>query len=246
MPTVETHALVLRSIRYSEADAVLSLYTRERGRVSAMAKGARRTTSRLGGRLQPGVLVQATLHEGRGDMFTVRGASVVDAHAGLWVQGFRLQAAGCVLEAAMRVMPEAEANEEGWHLLCRALDLLASAAPAPGPARLHPVVLGTQAKLVVVSGLLPVLGACARCGAGGPLAAFSAAAGGVLCADCVRLGGGEPVDPAVLAALTALLGHPLADAERLVPAPVAAGVERILGLVLQEHLGVRLRSAAPL
>lgn len=244
MPTVETHAVVLRSIRYSEADAVLSLYTRERGRVSAMAKGARRTTSRLGGRLQPGVLVHASLHEGRGEMFTVRGASVLDAHAGLWVQGFRLQAAGCVLEAAMRVMPEAEASEEGWHLLCRALDLLAVAAPAPGPARLHPVVLGTQAKLVVVSGLLPVLASCARCGADGPLPAFSAAAGGALCADCGR--GGEPLEPEVLDALTGLLGHPLADAERLVPGSVAAGVERILGLVLQEHLGVRLRSAAPL
>ena len=50
MATYETEAVVLRSIRYSESDAVLALHTRERGRVSAIAKGARTTRSRLGGR----------------------------------------------------------------------------------------------------------------------------------------------------------------------------------------------------
>ena len=112
---------------------MLALYTRERGRASAIVKGARRTTSRLGGRLQPGVCARVTIHEGRGDLGTVRAASVVDAHAGLWVAGHRLQAAGCVLETVLRVMPEGEANEEAWHLLARTLDLLAR-APAPAGA----------------------------------------------------------------------------------------------------------------
>lgn len=244
MATIDTEAVVLRTLRYSEADAVLSLLTRERGRVSAIAKGARRTTSKLGGRLQPGVRAQVSLHEGRGDMLTVRGASVLDAHAGLWVEGHRLQAAGSVLEAVMRVTPEAEAGEETWNLLCRALDALATAAPAPGPARLHPLVLSVHVKLLIVSGLLPVLNACARCGSGGPLACFSAVAGGVMCEDCAR--GSEPLEPDVLAALVALVGHPLARAPELVTPGAGEGVERIVGLVLREHLGVRLRSAAPL
>lgn len=235
---------MLRGIRYSEADLVLALTTRERGRVSAIAKGARRTTSRLGGRLQPGVLLQMTIHEGRGDLGAVRAASVVDAHAGLWVAGHRLQSAGCVLETVMRVMPEHEPSEEGWHLLLRTLGLLARAPAPPGPARLDPLVLGCQAKLLVVSGLLPVLTACARCGAPPPLPAFSPSAGGAVCRACAA--GAEPVDPDALDALAALVGRPLAEAAEAVPPGAAAGVERLIGLVFREHMGVRLRSATPL
>jgi DNA repair protein RecO (recombination protein O) len=240
----DTDAVVLRSIRYSEADSVLALYTRERGRASAIVKGARRTTSRLGGRLQPGVCAHMTIHEGRGDLGTVRSASVVDAHAGLWVAGHRLQAAGCVLESVMRVMPEGEANDEAWHLLARTLELLARAPAPPGPARLDPVVLGCQAKLLVVSGLLPMVGRCARCGAPPPLPGFSAAAGGALCDACAA--GADPVGPDALEALAALVSQPLSAAGAALPHEAAPGVERLIGLVLQEHLGVRLRSAAPL
>ena len=244
MATYDTEAVVLRSIRYSEADAVLALYTRERGRASAIAKGARRTTSRLGGRLQPGVSAQVTVYEGRGDLGTIRAASVTDAHAGLWMAGHRLQAAACVLETVLRVMPEGEADDEAWHLLSRTLGLLAR-GPDPGvPPRLDPLVLGCQAKLLVVSGLLPMLDRCARCGAGAPLPGFSATAGGAVCAACGA--GADPVEPAALAALAALVGRPLAEASAAVPAPDGPGVERIVGLVLREHLGVSLRSAAPL
>lgn len=244
MATYETEAIVLRGIRYSEADVVLALFSRSQGRVSAIAKGARRTNSRLGGRLQPGVTAIVTIHEGRGDLGTIRGASVVDAHAGLWVAGHRLQAAACVLETVMRVMPEAEPSDEAWHLLSRTLGLLARAPAPPGPPRLDPLVLGCQAKLLVVSGLLPMLGACARCGGPPPLQAFSAATGGALCDACGA--GAEPVEQDALAALAGLVGRPLAEAADAVPPAAAGGVERLIGLILREHLGVRLRSAAPL
>ena len=244
MATFETEAVILRGIKYSEADVVLALFSRSHGRVSAIAKGARRTTSKLGGRLQPGVTASVTIHEGRGDLGTVRGASVIDAHAGLWVAGHRLQAAGCVLETVMKVMPEAEPSEEAWHLLGRTLGLLCRADPPAGPARLDPLVLGCQAKLLVVSGLLPMLGACVRCGDAGPLTGFSASAGGVVCDGCGT--GTERVEPAAVAALAGLVGRPLAEAGEAVPPAAAAGVERMIGLVLREHLGVNLRSAAPL
>ena len=56
----------------------------------------------------------------------------------------------------------------------------------------------------------------------------------------------DPVDPRALEALAALVGRPLAEAREALPHEAAPGVERLVGLVLQEHLGVRLRSAAPL
>ena len=240
----ETEAIVLRVIRYGEADSVLTLYTRERGRVSAIAKGARRAKSKMGGRLQPGVRVFLGLHEGKGDMSTVRQAQVVEAHAGLWVEGYRLRATGSVLEAAMRVLGEEEANEGAYNLLSRGLALLAHAPPRDTPPRHEPIVLGVHAKLLVVAGLLPRLASCTGCGSAGPFVAFSARTGGALCAECASLG--EPVDAPVMGAFAELVGRPLADAAVACPPHAAAGVERIVSLVLQEHLGVVLRSAAPL
>lgn len=243
MAAYETDAVVLRTIRYGEADAVLSVYTRERGRVSAIAKGARKSTSKLGGRLQPGVLVHLMLHEGRGDMATVRGAQMVRTHAGLWVEGYRLRAAGCVLETALRGLPEHEASEETFNLLVRTLDLLSGAPPRTTEPRLEPLVLGFAVKLLVVGGLLPRLGSCASCGAGPPLVGFSAQAGGALCPSCARMG--EPLDPHVLDAYAGLVGRPLAEAAEACPPGAAMGVERLVGLSLREHLGVTLRSATP-
>lgn len=240
----ETEAIVLRSIKYGEADSVLTLYTRARGRVSAMAKGTRRSTSKLGGRLQPGVRVQLGLHEGRGEMHTVRQAQLVDAHAGLWIEGYRLRAAGSILEAAMRVLIEEEPNEGAYNLLCRGLSLLASAPATELPPRHDPVVLGVHAKLLVVAGLLPRLGSCAICESPGPLVAFSPRAGGALCGTCARHG--EPVDADVFAALATIIGSPLAELREPFPKRVADGVERLIALVLREHLGVVLRSNAPL
>ena len=51
--SVKTEGIVLRSIRYGEADRVLHLYTPDRGRLGAIAKGVRRARSRFGGRLEP-------------------------------------------------------------------------------------------------------------------------------------------------------------------------------------------------
>lgn len=242
MATLESDALVLRAIRYGEADAVLTVYTRERGRVSVMAKGFRKPTSRLAGRLQPGVWSHVSLHPGRGTMYTVRGAQVVRTHAGLWTDARRLQAAGCVLEAAMRVLPEEEANEEAFALLVRSLQVLAAADMAVTAPHLHPVVLGFGAKLLVVSGLLPQLASCTRCGAGPPFPRFCPRSGGVLCQTCadtgVRLG------EQGWRALVGLLQNPLADAAAQVSDQDAAlDAERVIGAVLDAHLDVGLRSA---
>src|SRR3954466_14890843 len=73
-------AVVLRSMRYSEADRVLHLFTLERGRVNAIAKGVRKTGSRVGARLEPLTRSMLVLHEGRGELHTVTGADIVRSH----------------------------------------------------------------------------------------------------------------------------------------------------------------------
>ena len=79
----KTEAVVLRSIRFGEADRVLHLYTAGYGRVGAVAKGVRRVKSRLGGRLEPLSRVQLVMHQGRGELCTISQADTVHAHAGL-------------------------------------------------------------------------------------------------------------------------------------------------------------------
>src|SRR5439155_730110 len=73
-------AVVLRSIRYGEADRILHLYTPHRGRLGAIAKGVRRARSRFGGRLEPFFRLRVELHEGRGELLTVTGAHTLDGH----------------------------------------------------------------------------------------------------------------------------------------------------------------------
>ena len=63
--SIKTQAVVLRTIRYGEADRVLHLYTPDRGRIAAMAKGVRRTRTRFGGRLEPFFRLDMILYEGR-------------------------------------------------------------------------------------------------------------------------------------------------------------------------------------
>lgn len=250
MATIDTDAVVLRTLRYGESDAILALLTPGLGRVSAIAKGARKPTSKQGGRLQPGVRLHATLAEGRGDLMTLRGTQVIDAGAGLWMDGYRLRAAGCVLEAALRVVPEHEDAEAAYNLITRALALIAAAPARDEPPRLDPYVLGTQAKLLATSGLVPHLASCAACGGPPPLEGFSATAGGAVCGACYVGSGAETLEPAAADALVALLARPLAEAPECLAqgaAPGSAqGAERLIALMFREHLGVTLKSGTPL
>src|SRR5918995_380535 len=78
--TYRTDAVVLRSLRLGEADRVLHLYTLERGRIGAVAKGIRRTKSRFGARLEPLSHVEVMLHQGASDLQTVTGAQLRRSH----------------------------------------------------------------------------------------------------------------------------------------------------------------------
>src|SRR5437899_11140319 len=99
---VKTEAVVLRSLRFGEADRILHLYTPHRGRVGAIAKGVRRARSRFGGRLEPFFRLRIELHEGRGELMTVTGAHTLDAHPHLRGDARALDAAARVCDAGGR------------------------------------------------------------------------------------------------------------------------------------------------
>src|SRR5919201_6408070 len=98
--TYKADAVVLRSLRFGEADRVLHLYTAERGRVNAIAKGVRKTASRFGARLEPLTHAALMLHEGRGELHTVTGADIVHSHERAREDTYRL-AVGLIGAEAM-------------------------------------------------------------------------------------------------------------------------------------------------
>src|SRR5437763_9035962 len=101
---LKTEAIVLRSIRYGEADRILHLYTPHHGRLGAIAHGARRARSRFGARLEPFLSVRVLLHEGRGDLHTVKGVDTVVAHPALRERDANLDAAARACATFTRVI----------------------------------------------------------------------------------------------------------------------------------------------
>ena len=111
--TYKSEAVVLRSFRYGEADRVLHMYTLDRGRVGALAKGVRKTRSRFGARLEPLSHAELVLHEGRGELQTVTGVELIRSHHAAREDSYRLGIGMIGAEAMLRLFPEQERNHRG-------------------------------------------------------------------------------------------------------------------------------------
>jgi DNA repair protein RecO (recombination protein O) len=236
-PPFKTEAVVLRSIRYGEADRILHLYSRDRGRIGAIAKGARRVKSRLGGRLEPLARVNLILRQGRGDLCTVTGVDTVDAHPALRERWPSLQRATQAGDAVLKLLDSEEPNEPAYNLLCRELRLL-DTEPAAA-TRAH--ALAFRLKLLLAAGFAPELAACATCGEREHLSAFSASAGGVVCPGCEA--GSFPLSGEAHEFLIHALGRPLAEAPDAGERALSQA-DRAIGETLEHHAHVRLRRVA--
>lgn len=234
MGPLRTEAIVLRSIRYGEADRILHLYTPGHGRLAAIAKGARRARSRFGARLEPCVRVSLVLHRGRGELLTVTAADTVAAHAGLREHAATLDAAARACDAVGRLFDSSQPTPEAYALLANALWLLASDAAHARPA----VGLALRLKLLLVAGFVPQLGSCAACGAREHLCCFSAAAGGVVCAACQA--SGFALGEEAYRFLCGALARPLAHAPAA-PTVALRQAERAICETAEHHAHVRLR-----
>jgi DNA repair protein RecO (recombination protein O) len=232
--SLRTEAIVLRSIRYGEADRILHLYTPGYGRLSAIAKGVRRARSRFGARLEPFFHIKAILHEGRGDLHTVTGVDTIATHGGLREHAATLDAAARACDAVARLFETPEPHPEVFRLLANELSLLDAntvhARPATG--------LAFRLKLLLAAGIVPQLASCAGCGETEHLQGFSAAAGGVVCSACEAAA--FPLNQEGHSFLVGALGRPLAqapDASEL----ALAQAERAITETAEHHAHVRLR-----
>jgi DNA repair protein RecO (recombination protein O) len=213
--TLKTDAVVLRSFRFGEADRVLHVYSAERGRIGAIAKGVRKTKSRFGARLEPFSHVELLLHQGSGELHTVTGVSLLDAHRPAREDPYRLSVGLVGAEAMLRLFVEEERNERAFEALTRFLGAV-DAVPvgARGRAALDPLALAFQLKLLWLSGYVPHLDTCVECEAADGLVGYLPRAGGAVCGPCAP-DGTVIVSPEGFRAMRALVWSPLADAHGL-------------------------------
>jgi DNA repair protein RecO (recombination protein O) len=240
----KTEAIVLRSMRLGEADRVLHLYTLDRGRVGAVAKGVRKTKSRYGARLEPLSHVELVLHVGSGDLQTITGVELLRSHRAAREEPYRLGVGLIGLEAMLRLYTEQEASPRAFEALTKFLDLLDELPARATPSSVDPLALSFQLKLLWLAGYLPHLTSCAECAGEGPLIGYSPRAGGAVCRDCA----GDDVltlSQPGLAGIEELLRRPLAEARA---ASLSARSERetlrVITSSYEYHGGFRLKTLA--
>jgi DNA repair protein RecO (recombination protein O) len=188
MALYRDEAIVLRTHKLGEADRIITLLTREHGRVRAVAKGVRRTTSRWGSRLEPFTHVDLQLAEGRSLDVITQAETVTPFQSTLGLDYDRYTAGTVMLETAERfVMEEKQPALQQFLLLVGGLRAMTAGDRAPG------VVLDSfLLRSLSVAGYAPSFEVCARCSDPGPHRYFSPAAGGMLCLDCRMPGSATP------------------------------------------------------
>ena len=205
MPPYKEQGVVLRSIKLGEADKIVTVMTQGSGKVRAVAKGIRKTTSRFGARLEPFTHVSLMLYHGRGQLDTITQAEIIAPHSAI-SEDLALFASGeTMLEAVDKVAEEHEKNVRLVLLLLGGMRALEAKPRDPGA-----VAESFMLKLLSLSGYHPSLTACAVCGAKDPQL-FSAAMGGAVCPSCAE-GDVEHVSPGALAYLHWLAVADLNDA----------------------------------
>jgi DNA repair protein RecO (recombination protein O) len=206
----KSKGIVLRSIRYGEADRILDLYTRDAGLVSAIAKGIRRTRSRFGARLEPLSCVEFVAYHGR-TLDTVTQAEVLRSFHGIREDLARFEAAAGMVGSVRALSGGDEADRRVFNLLYNGLDALESCDSGFGS-----VEAAFGLKLSVLAGYAPQLDDCLGCEANFDEAAeplyFAPNLGGVLCQECrPATGDAFPMPLGTLGRLRALIEHPIRE-----------------------------------
>ncbi|HUH01896.1 MAG TPA: DNA repair protein RecO, partial [Kofleriaceae bacterium] len=179
-----TDAIVLRAICYREADQVLTLFTRAYGKVSALARGSRRSRKRFGGALGSFTISRVELSRGRGELLTMSSATSVRAYLELAADMASLAHASYATELVGEIAPPEQPEPDIYDLLVELYDVLSARGPSVS------VLRAFELRLLDHMGLAPVLDACVACGATAPAileapgAILDPGRGGVTCSGC--------------------------------------------------------------
>lgn len=229
-------AIVLRTQKLGEADRIVTLLTRNSGRVRAVGRGVRRTSSKFGARLEPFMHVDVQIAAGRTLDVVAQAVTITPFAGAIGADYARYTAGTAMLETAERlVAEEGEPAVQHYLLLLGGLRALADGAIRPT------LVLDSfLLRAIAISGYAPSFRDCARCDEPGPHRSFNASGGGMLCDRC-RLPGSARPPAEVVRLLGALLAGDWATVEDVDPRYRSAA-SGIVAAYLQWHLERSLRS----
>jgi DNA repair protein RecO (recombination protein O) len=229
MAVYKSKGIVLRSIRYGEADRILDLYTQDAGLVSTIAKGIRRTKSRFGARLEPLSCVDFVAYHGR-TLDTVTQAEVLRSFRGIREKLARFEAAAGMVGSVRALSGGDEADRRVFNLLFNGLVALEERDSGFGA-----VEAAFGLKVSILAGYAPQLDACLSCSLNPgeitePLY-FAPNLGGLLCSDCRSATGDSfPLPPGTLERLKVLIEHPIREA------PTEGGLGEAVLRVVRSHV----------
>jgi len=169
--------VVLRTTPVRESDLIVSLYTDTHGRVSAIARGGRRSQRRFAGALQLLVLGRYQLGRGRGELWNLDSADIVRDWTELASDPVAVAHASYVVELVGALLPPEAPEPHALELVCAAWDALAAVGPSAGALR------AVELAMLDLVGNGPAVDRCAVCG-GGDVTVFDPARGGAMCRSC--------------------------------------------------------------
>ncbi|WP_082763826.1 DNA repair protein RecO [Frondihabitans sp. PAMC 28766] len=234
MPVYRDECVILRTHKLGEADRILTMLSRSHGKIRAVAKGVRRTASKFGARLEPFMVADLQLYEGRSLDIVTQAESLGSYGADIVSDYASYTAANVMVETADK-LTDAEAGLQQYLLLVGALRSLARREHDP-----QLILDSYLLRALSIAGWAPSFGDCAVTGVPGPHSAFVVQLGGVV-ADAAAPPGAPRLDPATLQLLGALLSGDwgLAEATGESTRNQASGV---VAAYTQWHLERGLRS----
>lgn len=236
MALYRDEAIVIRTQKLGEADRIITLFTREHGRVRAVAKGVRRTKSKFGARLEPGSLVDIQLYVGKTFDIVTQVESLENFGDDLAADYQKWTIASTLLEAAERFTAnEGEPALQQFLLLVGALKALAYESHDPS------LILDAYLlRSLSIAGYAPSMTICSRCEAPGPHKYFSLVGGGSVCIDCKPSASATPSGETLKLMSDLLTGNwESADQSEVKHRREASG---LVAAYLQWHLERELRS----
>ena len=234
VPLYRDEAVVLRTHKLGEADRIVTMLSRQNGQVRAVAKGVRRTASKFGSRLEPFMVVDIQLFEGR-NLDTVSQVETIGSYGREIMADYAAYtAAHAMVEAAERLTAESSSTQQ-YLLLVGALRSLSRAERDPS-LTLDSYLL----RALSVAGWAPNFDSCVGCGAPGPHHAFVMNTGGVVCGDC-KPPGAATLDEDTVNLLGALLAGEW-DYCELASERARASASGIVAAYTQWHIERGLRS----
>lgn len=240
MPTYPVRALVLRKTKLGEADLIVTLLAADGRQVRAVAKGVRKTRSKLGARVEPFTVVDLMLATGR-NLEIVSEAQTVASHDAIRADYDRTSAAAVVTDVLDKVSQEGQTQPQVFEMALVTLDAIETAPVAS----LRALVVAFLLKSLAMHGYRPSLDACAACACEDDDAhLFSVSTGGVLCRDCGDTDPGAlPISRGARAALRALMRARMAEVPALgIPTELEVELMRLVLPYVAYHVPARLKA----